>query len=379
MDSLLVYLLNYGNVHVYLVGGDLVIKHVPNPRHVKDVLQGISGDIKAKKPPKEETPLPQDGEMVNLLNDLKKGKEVPKLPNADDKYPPFPNTDHVNGPRRKFGFPVRTYANVHYLSGEFTVMYIQRSLYVLYKRLIPPLIGIIVALSVGSIFPAFGFVGQPLASYWWFLVGLFVFVMLLWSALIYANYVDDVYILTNKRIIDIERRVMVFFESRAETEYKNIRDIRLEVPNVIERSLDIGDVYVETPGNNPDITLQSVDHPFVVQDIIYGIKNHKEKADQAEKENKEKEMLYDWFGRVVTLLEKKTQNNGAPNLEGKELEVAMALASEFDLNVVVKSEVPMSTTPGLVIQQSPPPGTLMAPGGEIYVTVSRRPTPLDMI
>ncbi len=379
LDSLLAYLLNYGNMHLYLTGGELVIKHIPDPRHVKDVILGISGDIKAKQPPKEKTPTPQDAEMAALLENLKKGKEVKKLPDADEKYPPFPNPDHLPGPRRKFGFPMRIYADVHYLSGEYTVMYIQRSLYVLYKRLLLPVLIILAALSMAAIFPAFGVVGQSFAGYWWFIMGLVVFAMLVWGALIYANYVDDVYILTNKRLIDIERRLMFFFEARAETEYKNIRDIKVKVSNVIERVLDIGDVFIETPGSNPDITLQSVDHPFVVQDTIYNIKGHKEKADQAEKEQKEKDQLYDWFGRVVTLLEKKMDSNGVPNLEGKELEVAMAIAGEMDLHVVVKSEVAASTAPGLVIQQSPPPGTRMVPGGEIQVMVSRRPTPRDMM
>lgn len=379
-DSLLAYLLKYGNMHLYLVGGQLVIKHIPNPRHVKDVIQGISGAIKAKQPPKEKTPVPQDPDMAALLDNLKKGKEVKKLPDADEKYPPFPNPDHLPGPRRKFGFPAGMYADVHYLSGEYTVMYLQRSLYVLYRRLLLPLLFILLALSAAAIFPAFDVVSPSIAGYWWFLMGLVVFAMLLWAGLVYANYVDDVYILTNMRIIDIERRVMFFFESRAETEYKSIRDIKVRIPNVIERMLDIGNVYIETPGSNPDITLHNVDHPFVVQDTIYNIKGYKDKADQANKEQKEKEAIYDWFGRVVTLLEKKMDSNGVPNLEGKALEVAMAIAGEMDLKVVVKSEVAArGTAPGLVIHQSPPPGTRMVPGGEIQVMVSRRPTPHDMI
>ena len=379
LDSLLAYMLNYGNVHVYLTGGDMMLKQVPNPRKVKDAIQGISAGIKAKKPPKEETPVPQDAEMAALLDSLKKGKEVPKLPDADANYPAFRDPDRVNGPRRTFGYPMRIHADVHYLSGEFTVMYIQRSLYVLYKRLALPVLGIFLTLSVAAIFPAFNMVGEPLSSYWWFIMGMIVFALMIWMFLTYANYVDDVYILTNRRIIDIERRLSFFFESRAETEYKNIRDIKVRVTNVFERMLDIGNVYVETPGSNPDITLKNVDHPFVVQDIIYGIKGHKEKADKIENENKEKEQLYHWFGSVMTLMEKKVQNNGVPNLEGKDVVTAMLLASEFDMNVVIKSEMVSTGEPGVVVHQSPPPGTVMVAGGEIHVVVSRRPTPLDMI
>lgn len=377
LDSPLAYILSYGNVHVYLTGGDIILKNVPDPRKVKDAIQGISAAVKAKKPPEPETPRPQDTDMASLLDKLREGKKPPELPDADAKYPAFRDPDRVNGPRRTFGYPMRIHADVHYLSGEKTVMYIQRSLYVLYKRLSLPLLGVFLALSAAAIFPAFNIVREPISSYWWFIMGLIVFVMLVWMFLVYANYVDDVYILTNKRIIDIERRLSFFFEARVETEYKNIRDIKVKVPNVFERLLDIGNVSIETPGNSPDITFYSVDHPFVVQDVIYGIKGHKEKVEKIEKENEEKKQLYNWFGNVVSLMEKKIQGSGVPNLEGKDIVTAAMTASEFDMKVVIKEEKLSSGQPGIVIQQSPPPGTMMVAMSEIHLVVSRRPTPLD--
>lgn len=379
LDSPLAYILGYGNVHVYLTGGEIIMKHIQRPREVKDAIQGISNDIQAKKPGKEKVPLPQDPELSGLLESLGKAKAKDELKDADEKYSPFSNDDHLRGPRRKFGFPIRTYADVHYLSDEFTVKYIQRSRYVLYKRLLIPVVAIFVTLSVASIFPAFNIIGEPLISYWWFIMGLIVFGLLIAMGLIYSNYVDDVYILTNKRIIDIERHLTFLFESRAETEYKNIRDIKVKMANVLQRTLDIGHIFIETQGDNPKITLYNVDHPFVVQDLIYAIKGYKDKVEKIEKENKEKELLYSWFGKVMTLMEKKVQSNGVPNLQGKDVVTAMLLASEFDMNVMVKSEMVSAGEPGTVIHQSPPPGTLMASGGEIHVVVSRRPTPLDMM
>jgi len=359
-DTPLSHLLDYGNVHLYLAGGDLVMKEVPHPKEVREAIQELSD--KTKKPPKEKAPPPKDPEMATLLDTLAKGKEPPKLENADDKYP-LRNTEKVLGPRRTFGGPLRIPCEVHYTSGEFTVTYIQRSHYVLYKNLALPVLGAVAAMTAAFLFHDI-----------WYIFGFIFLALLIVIALIYTNWVDDVYILTNKRIIDIQRNLFFFYESRSETEYKNIRDIKVIVHNVFERLLDIGDVFVETPGNNPDVILDDIDHPFIIQDKIYAIKGIKEKADEIEKENKSKEDLKEWFTRVLTTLEGKTQANGAPNLYKRDLWTAMEVASQFGLRVVTLGEDPSypDLAPGLVVQQIPPPGTLVERGGEIQVVLSRR-------
>ena len=55
--------------------------------------------------------------------------------------------------------------------------------------------------------------------------------------------------------------------------------------NPIYLALDIGKVIVETPGNNPDIEMKLVDHPFSIQDMIVALKAHKEKVDKIKNKN----------------------------------------------------------------------------------------------
>jgi membrane protein YdbS with pleckstrin-like domain len=352
-------MLSFGTVHVYLVGGDFKLEDVPNPRKVKDAIQGISDEIKAKKP-SEEPPVPEDPKLATVLGTLAQKKEVPKLPDADAHYPPLPPGE-PRRPRRTFGGILRIPCEVHYSPGEYSVMYLQRSRYVLYRNLALPVLLLVIILFAGFSSPVL----LPLIS-------IFALVLLILIGLIYTNYADDVFILSTRRIIDIERRLIIFYEARTETEYKNVRDTRVDVANILRRLLDIGNLFIETPGSTPNIVFSNIDHPFDIQDKLQEIMTYKEKADEAEKENKSRKELNKWFSTIVTVLEEKVQNVGVPNLQNLDFWSAVDVASEFGLRVVVMGEEAVNSghAPGVVIQQSPPPGTL-SNGGEIQVLLSR--------
>jgi len=192
------------------------------------------------------------------------------LPNADEKYiARHPKRRDFLGPKRTFGGPLCIPCDVIYIPGEFTVEYIQRSPYVLVWRL-----ALVVILLANTIFIAF------LVPSLFVFMSLLVVFLLIAVGLIIIYYVDDVYILTNKRIIDIQRKYIIFDDDRIEVEYKNIRDILVKVSNVIEYALNIGDVHVQTPGNSPDLLFDGVAHPFALQDKIFFITNHVRKNEE---------------------------------------------------------------------------------------------------
>lgn len=385
-ESILGAVLGFGTVHVYLTGGDLLLKNVPHPKVVKDALTSITEDIKAKKPKEAPLPVPEDPELAEMLEKLAKGKEVKPLADADEKYykrdkdgKPIKD-DRLLGPRRTFGGVLRIPAEIRYSSGEYTVKYIQRSMYVLFRNLAIPFVALIILLPVAVVTPSIGFIPSYLLQGWAFFMGIVVLGLLIAMGLIYINYADDVYILTNKRIIDLERKLIFGFESRIEAEYKNIRDIRVEVSNVFERFLDVGNVYVETPGSkDTDIIFDNVDHPFVLTDEISAIREYKEKVDKAKKESDEKKTLNLWFSTVVTKLESKSLQS--PALKRLDLLSAMAKAQEKGLEVVVVGEdvATDDLPPGYVLQQSPPAGTLVSKGTKIEVLLSKKPSYIDQM
>jgi hypothetical protein len=216
---------------------------------------------------------------------------------------------------------------------------------------------------------------------WWIVMGTINVLLVLSIGIIYTNYADDVYILSNKRIFDIQRRFIFFFEDHRELEYKNVKDLKVRVPSVLQRLLDIGDVYIEISGA-PTVILPTVDHPFLVLDKINEIKTHAAKAEALKKDNELKKELHDWFGKVVSSLVDSTQMKGAPNLENMDLLDAMGVANELGFQVVVYGEEPSprpDIPPGRVVRQSPPSGTVIQPGGEIQVVLSRRATTADLI
>lgn len=343
--------LSYGHVHIYLAGGQHVLKNVPRPRDVRDAVQGISESFKAARPPAEPPPSLKDPEMQATITRLSKKDHVPTLPDADVRYAHNRKLEHLRGPLRRFGGPLRIPAEVHYSSDEHTVMYIQRTKWLLIFKLLPLILLLVITLVLTFILPAFALF-TVIAS----------LILLISIGLITTNYVDDLFILTNKRVIDIERKYIFFYEARVEAEYKNIRDTKVKITNIFQNLLDIGSVYIETPGTNPDINMTMIDHPFYIADRITEVKNFKDKVDKARDKNARQEELSKWFTSVAAVLEKKMVSRGVPNLQTMDLWAAAAMAAEMGMKVVPVGEDASypQIPPGRIVSQDPLPGTLMA-------------------
>jgi PH (Pleckstrin Homology) domain-containing protein len=361
--------LEYGEVHIYLSGGQHIMKNVPKPREVRDAVDGIFQEFKATKPPEK---LPQliDPQVGAVIAKLGKKDARSHLPNADERYSHRHKPEHLRRPLRRFGGPLRIPAEVTYASDEHTVMYIQRSKWLLLAQLLAPGLLFIVALVVTFLLPA-------LAP-----VTLFTMpILLITGGLITINFADDVFILTNKRVIDIERKFIFFYEARVEAEYKNIRDTKIRINNIIENLFDVGNVYIETPGSNPDINMTLIDHPFFVADKISQIKEFKDKDDKAKAQNMRQDELIQWFTHVAAVLEKKMVSRGVPNLQTMDLWSAAALAAEMGMKVIPVGEDDSypHIDAGRIVSQNPLPGTLMSVEADssrerpqIHVVLSRR-------
>jgi hypothetical protein len=350
-DNLFAILGNFGNVKVYLSGGkDLDLLKVSNPKEVRDDIEGIRQSYKDSQPKKPPPPAVKDPQVSDVLAKLAKHEDVPQMEDADKKWEYRRDPHKLRGPLRTFGGPLRIPCEVRYDSEEYTVQYVQRSRIVLVYSEIIPVAALIFLLYASLTFHS--------------LVTLFVillFVDLLAIGLVTINYIDDVFILTNKRIIDIERKFIIFYEEHDTTTYDNVAEMTVKSPNILELAFNIGDLYIRTPGSNPDIYMKRISDPFALQDQIYAIKGFKEKVDKVKAKNEQKDQLNEWFSTVLSKLDTRINNRGVPDLQTKDLWEAMAQASELGMRVIPigESEHYPHIPPGKIVEQIPPPGTIV--------------------
>ncbi|HYX50305.1 MAG TPA: PH domain-containing protein, partial [Ktedonobacteraceae bacterium] len=101
-------LLDYGDVHLYLVGGKQpILAKIHEPKKVRDLFEKVTDEYKRSKPAKEEPhPDPQNIELRTALAKLAQKDELPTLPNPDAKYERFNRPGRVRGPLRTFGGPL---------------------------------------------------------------------------------------------------------------------------------------------------------------------------------------------------------------------------------------------------------------------------------
>jgi uncharacterized membrane protein YdbT with pleckstrin-like domain len=92
---------------------------------------------------------------------------------------------------------------------------------------------------------------------------------LVWGTWEFLVWGGDVYILTANRIVDIERLPLGLREKRRESGLDRIQDIDVDIPNIMERALGMGNVYIKTGAAGSDLTFFLVSDPYSVQRDIF--------------------------------------------------------------------------------------------------------------
>lgn len=101
----------------------------------------------------------------------------------------------------------------------------------------------------------------------------------------FIDYHLDVWIVTNKRIINIEQKGL-FNRVIAEHELDKVQDVTGKQKGILPTFLSYGDVLVQTAGEVPMFIFKQVDNPFEVAKIINHLLKDIPRKQKQEKEEK---------------------------------------------------------------------------------------------
>lgn len=162
---------------------------------------------------------------------------------------------------------------------------IRKDLFILFKKIVLMLFLLIIPFALFYLIISIhenileGDVSYPLIVLSASAYYLFVWVFFFFN---FVDYYLDVWVITNKRIIDIEQKG---FFSRVISEQKiiNVQDVTSETLGIIPTLLRYGEVHVQTAGAKARFVFEEVPNPDSVRDMIIklaGEEKEREKKDE---------------------------------------------------------------------------------------------------
>ena len=140
------------------------------------------------------------------------------------------------------------------------------------------IIGLVILAILGFavLFPILESLFRGLAGDTTYLVYFFYFMYLsiLWvlGFIFWTEYYLDMWILTDKRLIDVEQRGL-FSREVSSLRLDKIQDVKVEVVGVIDTFLHIGTIHVQTAGSEKEFVIPSAKSPEVVKRQILDAHN----------------------------------------------------------------------------------------------------------
>ena len=100
------------------------------------------------------------------------------------------------------------------------------------------------------------------------------FAILIWiiSFTIWIDFYFDVWIITNKRIVNIEQKAL-FIRHVSELKFTKIQDVTTEIEGFIPTILNYGEVYIQTAGTKGRFLFHQVSDPYKLKSLIMDMHN----------------------------------------------------------------------------------------------------------
>ncbi len=94
-------------------------------------------------------------------------------------------------------------------------------------------------------------------------------IIILWviSFIIWTDYYLDVWVITNKNVIDIEQKG-IFHREISTTRLSRIQDVNSEVRGLFQTFLNFGDITIQNAGNDRQFKISNINNPTLVRENI---------------------------------------------------------------------------------------------------------------
>lgn len=144
--------------------------------------------------------------------------------------------------------------------GENVTLILRRHIWLLWQQMLPPVAAAVAAVLAAGALAVFW---APAAGVW--AAGLLVLPALAWAAWVYADWGNDFYIVTNQRVVYLEKVVMLY-DSRTTVALNALTAVGAGSENFADRLLDYGDVTVKTLSR--PLVLRAIPYPQFVAALI---------------------------------------------------------------------------------------------------------------
>lgn len=250
--SLLATFFNVGSARVTTaaVTGNVLFDYIDNPLKVKDVLERLTGLYRSVESAQTQAAMRQSIEKHF-------GMDTPLK--AQDPAAPPPRS------RRPDSFLVRLRKRYGWRVVEGNTITYRKSVFILVKRIAIPVL-ILTGLAVLAGLAIYLDVTPWVIALVVTIVGFGDVLGLIWQV---EDWRNDVFQLTDRFIIDLDRTPFGFGESRKQAAISNVQNVDATRPGFLPTLFNYGFVTVDTAGAKADIVFEYVPNPELIQSDIF--------------------------------------------------------------------------------------------------------------
>ena len=130
---------------------------------------------------------------------------------------------------------------------------------------------------------------------------LLFFSSLAWLWWNYDDWGNDIYIVTDDRIIDVEKKPLFFSENRREASLAMVQNVSFDIPGPVAYLLNYGNVVIQTAAERGMLDFRFVSNPREVQNEIFRRIERYRQRETADQENAHQAELLEWFDEYSRL------------------------------------------------------------------------------